>query len=77
MFGRPCIRGLRVRVKDVLDLLAAHVADCGLRLLQSGPPVVWVRIGNTRRAELLHRLEADFGAIIVALERGELLVEIA
>lgn len=21
--GRPCIRGLRVRVKDVLDLLAA------------------------------------------------------
>ncbi len=23
--GRPCIRGLRVRVKDVLDLLAAGV----------------------------------------------------
>jgi uncharacterized protein (DUF433 family) len=22
--GRPCIRGLRVRVKDVLDLLAAE-----------------------------------------------------
>jgi uncharacterized protein (DUF433 family) len=21
--GRPCIRGLRIRVKDVLDLLAA------------------------------------------------------
>jgi uncharacterized protein (DUF433 family) len=24
--GRPCIRGMRVRVKDVLDLLAAGVA---------------------------------------------------
>jgi len=23
--GRPCIRGLRVRVKDILDLLAAEV----------------------------------------------------
>lgn len=23
--GRPCIRGMRVRVKDVLDLLAAGV----------------------------------------------------
>ncbi len=25
--GRPCIRGLRVRVKDILDLLAAE-ASC-------------------------------------------------
>lgn len=24
--GRPCIRGMRVRVKDVLDLLAAGAA---------------------------------------------------
>ena len=24
--GRPCIRGLRIRVKDVLDLLAAGVS---------------------------------------------------
>jgi len=24
--GRPCIRGLRIRVKDVLDLMAAGVA---------------------------------------------------
>ena len=23
--GRPCIRGMRIRVKDVLDLLAADV----------------------------------------------------
>lgn len=25
--GRPCIRGMRVRVKDVLDLLAAGVVE--------------------------------------------------
>lgn len=24
--GRPCVRGMRIRVKDVLDLLAAGVA---------------------------------------------------
>jgi len=24
--GRPCIRGMRIRVKDVLDLLAADVS---------------------------------------------------
>jgi predicted nuclease of predicted toxin-antitoxin system len=47
------------------------------RLLQSGPPVVWIRIGNTRRAELLRRIEADFSTIIVALERGDTLIEIA
>ena len=25
--GRPCVRGSRIRVKDVLDLLAAGVAE--------------------------------------------------
>jgi uncharacterized protein (DUF433 family) len=25
--GRPCIRGMRVRVQDVLDLLAAGVSE--------------------------------------------------
>ena len=25
--GRPCIRGMRIRVKDVLDLLAAKVSQ--------------------------------------------------
>lgn len=24
--GRPCIRGMRIRVKDILDLLAANVS---------------------------------------------------
>ncbi len=33
--GRPCIRGMRVRVKDVLDLLAAGVAEA--EILQDYP----------------------------------------
>jgi predicted nuclease of predicted toxin-antitoxin system len=47
------------------------------RLLHEGPAIVWVRIGNTRRAELLRRIEVDFPVIVAALERGEPLVEIA
>jgi predicted nuclease of predicted toxin-antitoxin system len=47
------------------------------RVLQEGSAVVWIRIGNTRRADLLHRIETDFSAIVAALERGETLVEIA
>ena len=47
------------------------------RLLADGPAVVWLRLGNTRRAALLNRVEADLPAIVAALERGETLVEIA
>jgi len=28
--GRPCIRGMRIRVKDVLDLLAARVSEADI-----------------------------------------------
>ena len=44
-------------------------------VLRKGPPVVWIRLGNTRRAELLRRMDVDFGSIVIALERGETLVE--
>lgn len=44
-------------------------------LLRGGPPVVWVRLGNTRKAELLRRMEADFGSTVTALERGEGLID--
>ena len=29
--GRPCIRGMRIRVKDVLELLAAKVPEGEIR----------------------------------------------
>ena len=47
------------------------------RLLQEGPAVVWLRLGHTRRAAVLSRVEADLPAIVGALERGETLAEIA
>jgi predicted nuclease of predicted toxin-antitoxin system len=47
------------------------------RILHGGPTVVWIRVGNTRRAELLRRIEADLVEIVRAVETGETLIEIA
>ncbi|MGH6735278.1 MAG: DUF5615 family PIN-like protein [Methyloceanibacter sp.] len=48
-----------------------------LRLSQTeGPPVVWVRIGNTTTPHLLNRLSDVWNAVISGLERGEVLIEI-
>jgi predicted nuclease of predicted toxin-antitoxin system len=46
-------------------------------LLHGGPAVVWLRLGNTRRAALLSRVEADLGRIVTALRSGETLIEVA
>ena len=46
------------------------------QVLATGPAVIWIRFGNTRRAELLRRVEAQFDAIVAAIERGETLVEV-
>jgi predicted nuclease of predicted toxin-antitoxin system len=46
------------------------------QILHSGPAVVWLRIGNTRRAALLRRIDVEFPSIVSALERGEMLVEV-
>jgi predicted nuclease of predicted toxin-antitoxin system len=47
------------------------------QLLHGGPSIVWVRIGNTRRAELLRRFDVELPKIMAALERGETLIELA
>ena len=46
-------------------------------ILSSGPAVVWLRVGNTRRSALLERMDNELGAIALALQRGETLVEVA
>ncbi len=47
------------------------------RVLEAaGPPVVWIRFGNTTRSELLRRFAHHFSGVTEALERGEPLVEI-
>jgi uncharacterized protein (DUF433 family) len=36
--GRPCIRGMRIRVKDILDMLAAGASEA--EILESYPYLV-------------------------------------
>jgi uncharacterized protein (DUF433 family) len=36
--GRPCIRGMRIRVKDILDMLAAGATEA--EILESYPYLV-------------------------------------
>jgi predicted nuclease of predicted toxin-antitoxin system len=45
-------------------------------LLYDGPSVVWVRVGNSRRVELLHRFDVELPKIVAAVERGETLIEL-
>lgn len=40
------------------------------------PAVVWLRVGNTRRAELLRWFEPLLPQVIAKLSRGEMLVEV-
>ena len=47
------------------------------RMLEAvGPPVVWVRLGNTRTAGLLHAFSVAMPQLILALGNGEVLVEL-
>ncbi len=46
-------------------------------LTASGPTVVWIRLGNTRRAALLAHLERLWPQLEEALQRGESIVEVA
>jgi len=43
---------------------------------ESGPTVIWIRIGNTRRNELLRWFERLLPRILHSIEQGERLVEI-
>jgi predicted nuclease of predicted toxin-antitoxin system len=44
---------------------------------QGGPPVIWVRIGNTTKQVLIGRFAAAFTTILDALERGETVIQIS
>jgi predicted nuclease of predicted toxin-antitoxin system len=46
-------------------------------VVPSGPPIIWIRLGNTRRTELMKWFDVILPRIIEALERGEGLIEIA
>ena len=76
------------RSRDTDQSLRAYAAQIGAvivtkdedfavhRLLNDGPAIVWVRVGNTRRAALLGRFTTEWPTIVAALERGETIVEL-
>jgi predicted nuclease of predicted toxin-antitoxin system len=45
-------------------------------LAAAGPPIVWIRRGNTTRRQLLRWLTPLLADIVAALECGETLVEV-
>jgi predicted nuclease of predicted toxin-antitoxin system len=45
-------------------------------LENAGPTIVWIRLPNTRRRELLVWFEGVLPDILEALERGETLIEV-
>jgi predicted nuclease of predicted toxin-antitoxin system len=45
-------------------------------LIDAGPTVIWIRLPNTRRQELLAWFETVLPDILLALERGEKLIEV-
>jgi predicted nuclease of predicted toxin-antitoxin system len=45
-------------------------------LADNGPVVLWIRLPNTRRRDLLAWFEAVLPDVLAALERGETLVEV-
>jgi predicted nuclease of predicted toxin-antitoxin system len=68
---------IRTKAADLGAVIVTKDEDFAVhRILHQGPSVVWVRIGNTRRAELLRRFDTELPKIIAALERGETLIEL-
>ena len=45
-------------------------------LAATGPAVIWLRLPNTRRQDLLAWFEALLPNIVTALARGETLIEV-
>jgi predicted nuclease of predicted toxin-antitoxin system len=45
-------------------------------LADNGPVVLWIRLPNTRRRDLLAWFEAVLPDVLAALERGETLIEV-
>ena len=47
-----------------------------VRVTPAGPAVVWLRVGNTRKSELIARMARDWPQIVTALDHGERLIEV-
>jgi hypothetical protein len=45
-------------------------------LTETGPVVIWIRLPNTRRRELLTWFETILPDVLAAMQRGETLIEV-
>jgi uncharacterized protein (DUF433 family) len=66
--GRPCVRGMRIRVKDVLDLLAAGVGEADV--LADYP---YLEAEDIRACLGYAAAESDHPVLVAA---GEALIEV-
>ena len=66
------------RALDTHSVLVSKDADFMhlVTLRSPSPKLVWVRIGNTRRAQLLAEFNEALECIIATLEEGEAIVEL-
>ena len=71
-------RAIWNRAIEIGAVILTKDEDFAVRVVlePGGPSVVWVRFGNTTRAELLTRFEHHLQGVLDALERGDTLVEI-
>jgi uncharacterized protein (DUF433 family) len=59
--GRPCIRGMRIRVKDVLEMLAANVSQT--EILQDFP---YLEPDDIRACLAYAALQVDHAVVVAA-----------
>jgi uncharacterized protein (DUF433 family) len=59
--GRPCIRGMRIRVKDILDMLAAGISEA--EILADFP---YLEEEDIRAALAFAAEEADHPVLVAA-----------
>jgi len=71
----PVMWGLAIREGFVLVAKDEDFAEWS-RLRDPAPPVLWLRIGNLKKAELMSKLVPLLPELVRRLERGETLIEV-
>ncbi len=72
-------RQVWARALETNAVIVSKDEDFSMLTMQSlkGPQVVWIRTGNTSRKALLGWFEGLLPSILLAIERGEKVIEIA
>lgn len=77
LLAKPDVQIWRHAERTDATILTKDSDFAAMRLRStSGPPVVWLRLGNVTNAKLERALKSALPEIVVAIEGGETLVEI-